>query len=108
MRGTVLWSAGCQEQYRYETYCVDLLNTVIVRDYQVGEFGEKFLWCRLANEKPDMVERVRRPRYENQETDEDGTDGIDIPDDAATDDGHGQTKGVDDDVIAVVNEEHMY
>jgi hypothetical protein len=40
-------------------------------------------------------------------TDKNGTDWVSIPSDAGTNDGHGQTKCIDDNVIAVVDEEHV-
>jgi hypothetical protein len=54
-----------------------------------------------------MVERIGSPRDKNQETDQDSTDRVDIPDDPATDDRHGKTEGVDDNIIAMVDEEDM-
>lgn len=54
-----------------------------------------------------MIESVCGPREEDQHANEDGTNGIDIPDDTATDNGHGETKGVDDDIVAVIDEEDM-
>lgn len=77
-------------------------------DYQVGQLGEEFLGCRLANEKPNVIERVGGPRDKDQESDQDGTDGVDVPDDTASHDRHGKTESVDNDIVAVVNEKDMY
>ena len=55
-----------------------------------------------------MLEGVGGPGAEDQETDEDGSNGVEVPYDTASDDGHGQTKSVDDDVVAVVNEEDVH
>jgi hypothetical protein len=88
--------------------CVDLLNPIVMRHDQVDQFRDEVLRSRLANEKPDVIVGVRRPRNEDQETDQNGTDGVDIPDDTATDDGHGETESIDDDVVAVVDEKDVH
>lgn len=86
---------------------VDLLDARIVRDDKVDELADKILGGRLSDKQPDVVESVCGPREEDQETDKDGTDRVDIPDDAATDNRHGETKGVDDDVVTVVDKKDM-
>ena len=90
------------------TYSVDFLDAGIVRDDQVCKLGQELLRGGLADKQPNVLERVCSPRHEDQETDQDGADGIDEPSHAAADDGHGKTKSVDDNVVAVVDEEHMY
>ena len=86
---------------------IDLLNSVVVSNNEVDQLADEVLGRRLADKQPDVVESVRSPREEDQDTDKDGTDGIDIPDDTATDNGHGETEGVDNDVVAVIDEEDM-
>lgn len=90
------------------TYGIDLLNAGIVRDDEVDELGDELVGCRLAHKKPDVLERIGSPRAQDQETNEDGTKGVKVPYHAASDDGHGQTEGVDNDVVAVVNEEDVH
>jgi hypothetical protein len=41
-------------------------------------------------------------------TDKNGSDRISVPSNAGTDDGHGQAKSVDDNVIAVIDEEDVH
>ena len=86
---------------------IDSLNPVVVRDNHVDQLADVVLRCRLANKQPDMVEGIGSPGNQDQETDENSTDRVDIPDDAATDDRHGKTKGIDDNVIAMVDEEDV-
>jgi hypothetical protein len=54
-----------------------------------------------------MIECIRSPRHKDQETDKDGTNRIDIPNDATSNNGHGKTKGVYDNVVAVVDEKDV-
>lgn len=86
---------------------IDLLDARVVRDDKVDELADKILGRRLSDKQPDVVESVCGPREQDQETNKNGTDRVDIPDDAATDNRHGQTEGVDDDVVTVVDEEDM-
>jgi hypothetical protein len=79
-----------------------------VRDDEVDELGNEFVWRRLAHEEPDMFIGVGSPREQDQKTDKDGTERVKVPYDFASDDRHGQTKGVDDDIIAVVHEEDVH
>lgn len=74
---------------------------------EVRELGQELLGCRLAYEKPDMVECVCSPRHQNQKADEDGANWVNIPYDTTSNDGHSKPKGIDDDIIAVVNEEDV-
>lgn len=55
-----------------------------------------------------MIKCVRSPRHKDQETNKNGTNRIDVPDNAASDDRHSKTEGVDDYVVAVIDEEDMY
>jgi hypothetical protein len=74
----------------------------------VDELGDVFLWRRLADQEPHIFEGVRSPRYQDQETDENGTDGVDVPDDTSADNGHDKTENIDGNVIAVVDKEDMH
>ena len=74
---------------------------------QVHQLGEVFLGRRFAHEKPDVLEGVCGPREQNQDANQDGTNGVKVPHDAASNNRHSQTKRIDDNVIAVVNEEHV-
>lgn len=89
------------------TYSIHFLDAVVMCDYQVCKLGQELLGRRLANKKPDMVEGVCSPGDKDQKTDEDGTDRVNIPDDTATNNGHGKTEGIDDNIVAVINEEDM-
>lgn len=86
---------------------IDLLDSAVVCDDEIDQLADVVLWCRFSNEQPNVVEGVGSPGNENQETDENGTDRIDIPDDSATDNGHGKTESIDDDVVAMVDKEDM-
>lgn len=55
-----------------------------------------------------MLKSVGTPRTQDQETDKDGSDWIDKPSNAASNNGHSQTKGVDNDVIAMIDEEDVH
>jgi hypothetical protein len=79
-----------------------------VSNDKVNELRDELLGCGLANQEPDMVECVRRPWNQYQDSDEDGTDGVSIPSYTTTNNRHGQAKGVDDNVIAMVNEEDVH
>jgi hypothetical protein len=87
--------------------CIDFLDPVVMRHDQVDQLANEVLRCRLANEKPDVIKGVRGPRNEDQETDQNGTDGVDKPSNTATDDGHGETESIDDDVVPMVDEEDV-
>ena len=95
---------GCSDAM---TYSVHFLNAAIMCNHQIRKLGQELFGCRLANKKPNMVEGVRSPRDKNQETNEDSTNRIDIPDNSASNNGHGQTEGVDDNVVTMVDEEDM-
>lgn len=75
---------------------------------EVNELRDVLVWCGLADEEPDVLEGVGGPGAEDQETDEDGSDGVKVPYNTATDDGHGQTESVHDDVVTVVDEEDVH
>ena len=83
------------------------MDSAVVCDDEIDQLADVVLWCRFSNEQPNVVEGVGSPGNENQETDENGTDRIDIPDDTASDDGHGKTESVDDNVVTMVDEEDM-
>lgn len=55
-----------------------------------------------------MLEGVGSPGAQDQDTDEDGTQGVKVPYHTASNNGHGQTEGVDNDVVAVVHEEDVH
>jgi hypothetical protein len=78
----------------------------VVQD-QVHQLGEVLLRRRLAHEKPDVLEGVCSPRNQNQDTNQNGTNGVKVPHDTASNNRHSQTKRIDDNVIAVVDEEHV-
>lgn len=86
---------------------INLLDARVVRDDKVDELADKILGRRLSDKQPDVVESVCGPREEDQETNKNGTNRVDIPDNAAADNGHGETEGVDDDVVTMVDEEDM-
>ena len=73
----------------------------------VDELGNEFLGRRLADQKPDLLKGVGGPREQDQESNEDGTDGVQVPDELVAHDGHDQTKDVDDDVVAMVDEKDV-
>ncbi len=73
-----------------------------MRNRHVNELRHELARRTLAYEEPDLLEGRRRPREEDQAADEDGAKRVDPPHDGRTDDGHGQAKGVDDNVVAVV------
>lgn len=55
-----------------------------------------------------MLKGIGAPGEQDQETDENGTDGIDEPGHAATNNGHCQAKGIDNDIVAVIDEEDVH
>jgi hypothetical protein len=90
------------------TYRVNLGDSRIVRHDKIDQFGDELLRRRLANQKPDMVKCVRGPRDQDQDTNEDSTNGIRIPSYTGTNNRHGQAKSIDNNVIAMVDEEYMH
>lgn len=89
------------------TYRVNLLDPCVMCDDQVYQLRDEVLRRRLTNKQPHMVESVGGPGEENQETYQNGTDWVNVPSDPAADNGHGETECVDNDVIAMINEEDM-
>lgn len=90
------------------TYGIDLLDVGVVRNDEVDELGDELVGCRLAHKKPDVLESIGSPRAQDQETNEYSAKGVKVPYYFASDDGHGQAEGVDDDVVAVINKEDMH
>ena len=86
---------------------IDSLDPVVVCDNHVDQLADVVLGCGLANKQPDVIKGIGSPGNQDQKTDENSTDRVDIPDDAATDDRHGKTEGIDDNVIAMVDEEDV-
>ena len=74
---------------------------------QVHQLREVLLRRRLAHEEPDVLEGVGSPGEQDQDTNQDGTNWIKVPHDAASNNRHGQTKRIDDNVIAMVDEEDV-
>lgn len=54
-----------------------------------------------------MLECVGSPGYQDEKSDEDGTERVDIPYDAGANNRHDQTKYIDDDVVSVVDKEDV-
>lgn len=69
----------------------------------VDQLGDEIPWCRLANQKPDLIESIRNPRKQNEQCDANGADGIQIPHESVSDNRHDQAKAVDNNVIAVID-----
>jgi hypothetical protein len=72
----------------------------------IQDFRDELPWCRLANEQPNLFECCRCPRAEDEQTYENGTKRIEPPYEPSAHDGHDQTKGIDYNVIPMVDEEH--
>jgi hypothetical protein len=75
---------------------------------QVCKLGQELLRCRLADKEPNVIESIGGPRHKDQDTNENGTNGIDVPDNTTSNNGHGKTKRVDDNVVTVIDEEDVY
>lgn len=73
----------------------------------VDDLVDELTRGRLADEQPDLVKGLRDPGEEDEHTDAHGTDGVEVPDQALADNGHGQTEDIDDEVVAVVDEEDV-
>jgi hypothetical protein len=76
-------------------------------DGHVHKLGDKFLRGSLADQEPDLLEGVGDPREQDQQRNADGTDGVKVPHEAVTNDGHDQAENVHDDIVAVVDEEDV-
>lgn len=73
----------------------------------VNELGDELLGSSLADQEPYLLEGVGYPREQDQQRNADGTDGIKIPHESVTDDGHDQAENVDDNVVAMVDEKDV-
>jgi hypothetical protein len=89
-------------------YRVDLDDAVVVVHRHVHQLGHKVPRRCLANQQPHLLEGVCDPREQNEQGDQDGTDRIQIPDESLTNDGHDETKGVDGNIVAVVDVENVH
>jgi hypothetical protein len=85
------------------TYGVNLQNLRVVCHGDVDQLGDVLRRCRLANQKPYLLKGVGHPRKQNQEGDEDGTNGIKVPNVFGADHSHDKTKTVDGDIVSVVD-----
>ena len=74
---------------------------------KVDELRNELLGCRLPDEKPDMLEGIGGPGDQDQQSDENGADRVGIPFHSGAKQGHHQTETVNNDVISVINEEHV-
>lgn len=90
------------------TYGINLLDAGIVGDDEVDELREVLVRSGLAHKEPYMLEGVSGPRAQDQNTNEDSTKRVKVPYDTTSNDGHGQTEGVHNDVVPVVHEEDVY
>lgn len=86
---------------------LNLGNLRVVRDGHVHQLGDELLGRRLADQQPHLLKGVGDPREEDEQRNADGTDGVEVPDEAVADNGHDQTKDVDDNVVAVVDKEDV-
>jgi hypothetical protein len=91
-----------------DTYCIDLTNAGIMGHHKVYQLGDVLLRGSLAHQKPDMLKRVGGPRNKNQETNQNGTDRVDIPHHTAPDNRHSKAESVDNNVVPVIDKEYMY
>lgn len=73
----------------------------------VDELGDVLSRRGLADEQPDLLKGVGNPREEDQQRDEHGADGVQVPHEAISDDGHDQAKDIDGDVVSVIDEEDV-
>lgn len=90
------------------TYSINLAYSGIVRDDKIDELGNELLGCRLAHKEPDVLEGVGGPRKQDQETNQNGTDRIDKPRNAASNNRHGKAECIDDNIISVIHEKDVY
>lgn len=88
-------------------YSVHFDDSLVVGHGHVDELGDELPGSRLAHQEPDLLERVGRPREQNEQRNAHGTDRVEVPDESVADDGHDQTEQVDHDVVAVVDEEDV-
>lgn len=89
------------------TYGIHLHDALVVRHRHVNQLGDELSRRGFADQEPHLLESVGDPGEEDQQRDEYRSDRIEIPDEAVADDGHDQAEDVDDDVVAVVDEEDM-
>lgn len=87
---------------------VDFLDALIMSGSHISELIEELLRRRLSNKEEDVLKRGGRPRKEDEESNEDGTDRVEIPNgELAREDCHEQTKDVDGNIVAVIDVEDV-
>lgn len=85
------------------SYRINFQDLVIVRHAHVDELGNELPWRGLAHKEPDILECIGHPREQNEECDDDCADGVQIPDELVTHNGHDKTEEVDGNVVPVIN-----
>ena len=55
-----------------------------------------------------MLKGIGRPGNQDQKTDENGADGVDVPHDSRANNGHHKAERIDSDIVSVVDEEDMH
>jgi len=69
----------------------------------VHQFVDEVARSGFANQKPDLLERIGGPGEENDESDADGTDGIEIPNEPIASNGHDETKEINGNIVSMVD-----
>jgi len=78
-----------------------------VRHGKVHDLRDKVSRRRLAHQEPHLLKRVGSPREEDDEGNDNGANWVQVPDEPVTDNRHDETKNIDDNVVAVVDEEDV-
>lgn len=85
------------------TYRVDLHDLAIMCHGHIDEFRDELVGCRFSDEQPNLLKRIAHPREQDEESNADGSDGIQVPHETISHDGHDQAEDVDHDVVAMVD-----
>lgn len=108
MRDTIIGSATVTRRFgKVGANRFDLEDSVVVCHAHVDELGNELLGRRLSHQKPHLLKGVGGPREQDEESNENGTNGVQIPDEFIADDSHDQAEDVDDDIVAVVHEKDV-
>lgn len=90
--------------YGAYTHSIYFLDPRIMRHSHINKLIQELIWCRLSNQQPHMLKCCGSPGEQNQTSDGNCASGIEEPHIGVlcSDDRHNQTKGIDDDIVSMI------
>lgn len=103
MPGTVHGQMARSNTRQRFSYRVNFQNPGVVCHCHVDQLGQKVSWRRLADQEPYLLKGIGHPREQDEQSDADGANRVEVPHESVANNRHYQTEAIDGNVVAVVD-----